>query len=177
MTDFLTDVKVLRERAREQIEKGPITEAYGADRDRVIEVLNESLATEIVCTLRYRQHYYAATGLNAEPVAAEFAAHATEEQEHADRLAARIAQLGGLPDMNPDTLTARSHSEFVTARDLIAMIKENLIAERIAIASYTEIIQWLGDKDITTRRLFEDILSVEEEHADDMLGYLEKMSA
>jgi bacterioferritin len=176
MTDFLTAVKVLRDRAREQIEMGPITQAYGADRDRVIEVLNEALATEIVCTLRYRQHYYAATGLNAEPVAAEFAEHAAEEQDHADRLAARIAQLGGTPDLNPDTLTARSHAEFITARDLITMIKENLIAEHIAIASYTEIIQWLGDNDITTRRLFEDILSVEEEHADDMLGYLEKMA-
>jgi bacterioferritin len=142
----------------------------------VIEVLNEALATEIVCTLRYRQHFYAATGLNAEPVAAEFASHAAEEQDHADRLATRISQPGGVPDMNPDPLTARSHAEYVTAPDLIAMIKENLIAERIAIASYTEIIQWLGDKDITTRRLFEDILSVEEEHADDMLGYLEKMT-
>jgi bacterioferritin len=176
MAEFLTDVKVLRDRAREQIEKGPITAAYSADRDRVIEVLNEALATEIVCTLRYRQHYHAATGLNADPVAAEFAKHAAEEQEHADRLAERISQLGGVPDLNPDTLTARSHAEYVTARDLIAMIKENLIAERIAIASYTEIIQWLGDKDITTRRLFEDILSVEEEHADDMLGYLERMT-
>jgi bacterioferritin len=173
--EFLTDVKVLRERAREQIERGPITEAYGADRERVLEVLNEALATEIVCTLRYRQHFHAATGLNAEPVAAEFAKHAAEEQDHADRLATRISQLGGVPDFNPDSLTARSHAEYVTAPDLIEMIKENLIAERIAIASYTEIVQWLGDKDITTRRLFEEILSVEEEHADDMIGYLEKM--
>jgi bacterioferritin len=175
MAEFLTDVKVLRDRAREQIEQGPITAAYGADRERVVEVLNEALATEIVCTLRYRQHFHAATGLNAEPVAAEFAQHAAEEQDHAERLAARIAQLGGVPDMNPDTLTARSHSEYVTARDLIAMIKENLIAERIAVASYTEIVQWLGEADITTRRLFEDILAVEEEHAQDMLSYLEKM--
>jgi bacterioferritin len=165
----------LRERAREEIDKGPITQAYGADRERVLEVLNEALATEIVCTLRYRQHFHAASGLNAEPVAAEFAAHAAEEQQHADRLAERISQLGGIPDLNPDTLTARSHAEYVTAPELIEMIKENLIAERIAILSYTEIIKWLGDTDITTRRLFEEILGVEEEHAQDMLSYLQQM--
>jgi bacterioferritin len=173
---FLTDVKVLRDRAREQIEKGPVTAAYTADRERVLGVLNDALATEIVCTLRYKQHYHAATGLNAGPVAAEFLEHAGEEQEHADRLAARISQLGGIPDLNPDTLTGRSHSEYVTAPDLIEMIRENLIAERIAIASYTEIITWLSDSDITTRRLFEDILSVEEEHAEDMLNYLQRMA-
>jgi bacterioferritin len=176
MGDFLTDVKTLRERARQEIEKGPVTAAYGADRDRVITVLNEALATEIVCVLRYKQHHFAASGLNAEPVAAEFLQHATEEQDHADRLAARIAQLGGVPDLNPDTLTARSHSEYRTATELIEMIKENLVAERIAIASYTEIINWLGDGDVTTRRLFEDILAVEEEHADDMVTYLETMT-
>lgn len=176
MGDFLTDVKVLRERARQEIEKGPVTAAYGADVDRVIAVLNEALATEIVCVLRYKQHHFAASGLNAEPVAAEFLQHATEEQDHADRLAARIAQLGGVPDLNPDTLTARSHSEYQTAPELIEMIKENLIAERIAIASYTEIINWLGDGDITTRRLFEDILTVEEEHAEDMVTYLGNMA-
>jgi bacterioferritin len=176
MGDFLTDVKVLRERARQEIEKGPVTAAYGADLDRVITVLNEALATEIVCVLRYKQHHFAASGMNAEPVAAEFLKHATEEQDHADRLAARIAQLGGVPDLNPDTLTARSHSEYQTATELIEMIKENLVAERIAIASYTEIINWIGDGDVTTRRLFEDILSVEEEHADDMVTYLENMT-
>jgi bacterioferritin len=176
MVEFLTDVKVLRERAREQMDKGPITQAYGADLERVLEVLNEALATEIVCALRYRQHFHSATGLNADPVAAEFAEHAAQEQDHADRLAVRITQLGGVPDLNPDSLTARSHSEYVTAPDLISMIKENLVAERIAIASYTEIITWLGETDITTRRLFEDILAVEEEHADDMVGYLEQRS-
>jgi len=176
MGDFLTDVKVLRERARQEIEKGPVTAGYGADLDRVITVLNEALATEIVCVLRYKQHHFAASGLNAEPVATEFLQHATEEQDHADRLAARIAQLGGVPDLNPDTLTARSHSEYRTATELIEMIKENLVAERIAIASYTEIITWLGDGDVTTRRLFEDILSVEEEHADDMVTYLENLA-
>lgn len=176
MADFLTDVTRLRERARQQIEKGPVTAAYGADLDRVIAVLNESLATEIVCVLRYKQHHYAAKGINAEPVAAEFLKHATEEQDHADRLAARITQLGGSPDFNPDTLTARAHSEYRTAPELIEMIKENLVAERIAIASYSEIISWLGNGDVTTRRLFEEILAVEEEHADDMLNYLETMT-
>ena len=175
MGDFLTDVETLRARAREEIEKGPITSAYGADVDRVVSVLNEALATELVCTLRYKQHYYTATGLHAEPVAAEFAQHATEEQDHADRIAARIAQLGGEPDFNPDTLTSRSHAEYKTAPALIDMIKEDLVAERVAIASYTEIIGWLGDKDPTTRRLIESILEVEEEHADDLIGFLERI--
>lgn len=175
MAEFLTDVRVLRERARQEIEKGPLTPAYGADVNRVIKVLNEALATEIVCVLRYRQHHYDAKGINAEPVAAEFMEHAREEQEHADRLAERISQLGGSPDLNPDTLTSRAHSEYRTAADLIEMIKENLVAERVAITSYTEIIKWLGDSDVTTRRIFEDILAVEEEHADDMIGLLEKM--
>lgn len=175
MGEFLTDVQTLRARAREQIEKGPVTSAYGADVTRVIDVCNEALATELVCVLRYRNHYHAATGLNAEPVAAEFLQHAQEEQDHADRLATRISQLGGQPDYNPDTLTARSHSEYQTADDLMELIKEDLVAERIAIASYTEIINWLGDGDPTTRRMFESILEVEEEHADDLLKFLEKM--
>jgi bacterioferritin len=143
--------------------------------NRVIEVLNASLATELVCVLRYRQHHFAAKGLDAEPVAQEFLVHAQEEQDHADRLATRISQLGGTPDMNPDTLTARSHAQYETSEDLVEMIRENLVAERIAIASYTEIINWLGEGDPTTRRLYEDILSVEEEHADDLLGFLEKV--
>ena len=176
MGEFLTDVQTLRARAREEIEKGPITAAYGADVNRVVSVLNEALATELVCVLRYKQHYYTATGLHAEPVAAEFAQHAREEQDHADRIAARIAQLGGEPDFNPDTLTARSHAEYRTADALIDMIREDLVAERIAIASYTEIIGWLGDKDPTTRRLMESILETEEEHADDLIGFLEKMA-
>jgi len=175
--DFLTDVQTLRARAREEIEKGPITAAYGADVDRVISVLNEALATELVCVLRYKNHYYAADGLNAEPAAQEFLEHAGEEQMHADRIAARIAQLGGEPDYNPDTLTARSHSEYKTSADLITMIKEDLVAERVAIASYAEIIQWLGDKDPTTRRLLESILENEEEHADDLRSLLEKNGA
>jgi bacterioferritin len=175
MPDFLTDVKTLREQARQEIEKGPVTSAYKADVGRVIEVLNVALATELVCTLRYRQHHFTAKGLDAEPVAAEFLVHANEEQEHADRLATRIGQLGGTPDMNPDTLSQRSHAQYETADSLETMIRENLVAERIALASYTEIINWIGDGDPTTRRLFEDILAVEEEHADDLLGFLEKM--
>ncbi|MHB8448937.1 MAG: ferritin-like domain-containing protein [Mycobacteriales bacterium] len=175
MADFLTDVKTLREQARTEMEKGPVTSAYKADRERVLDVLNTALATEIVCNLRYRQHHFAAKGLDAEPVAAEFLVHANEEQQHADQLAERITQLGGTPDMNPATLTDRSHSEYITADALETMIRENLVAERIAIASYTEIISWIGDGDPTTRRLFESILAVEEEHADDMLNFLEKI--
>ena len=175
MPDFLTDVETLRKQAREEMEKGPVTSAYQADVNRVIEVLNTAMATETVCNLRYRQHHFAAKGLEAEAVAAEFLVHANEEQEHADRLAERIGQLGGTPDLDPATLTSRSHSQYTTSTDLTEMIKENLVAERIAIASYTEIIQWLGTGDPTSRRIFEDILSVEEEHADDMLNFLEKM--
>jgi bacterioferritin len=171
---FLSDVQTLREQAREQMDKGPVTAAYGADLDRVLDVLNQSLATELVCVLRYRQHHFAATGLNATPVADEFLAHANEEQQHADLLAARIVQLGGVPDLNPQTLTGRAHSQYVTARELRAMIEENLVAERIAIAAYTEIIGWLGDGDPTTRRVYEEILATEEEHAEDMLSLLER---
>jgi bacterioferritin len=176
MADFLTDVQTLRKQAREQIDKGPVTAAYGADVDRVIEVLNTALATEIVCVLRYRQHHFAAKGMQAEAVAAEFMVHSTEEQGHADQLAERISQLGGTPDLNPGSLMERAHSEYQTADSLEGMCKENLIAERIAIASYTEIINWIGDGDPTTRRLFEEILAVEEEHADDMLNFLDKMT-
>ena len=175
MGDFLTDVQTLRARAREHIEKGPVTDAYGADVERVVAVLNEALATEIVCTLRYRRHYYTATGLDAGPVAAEFLQHANEEQGHADRIAARITQLNGAPDFDPDTLTSRAHAEYDASTGLLDMVKEDLVAERVAIASYSEIISWLGDGDPTTRRLFEDILGVEEEHATDLLEFLEKM--
>ncbi|MDL4821354.1 ferritin-like domain-containing protein [Actinomadura opuntiae] len=175
MAEFLTDIKTLRERARQEIDKGPITEAYGADVTRVIQVCNEALATEIVCTLRYKRHYYTATGIHAEAVAGEFLQHAAEEQQHADMLAERIVQLGGEPDFAPDTLTTRSHAEYDDSRDLVAMIKEDLVAERIAVASYTEIIQWLGDGDPTTKRVFEQILAQEEEHADDLRGMLERL--
>lgn len=175
MAEFLTDIKTLRERARAEIEKGPVTEAYGADLPRVVQVCNEALATEIVCTLRYKRHYYTATGIHAEAVAAEFLQHAQEEQEHADLLAERIVQLGGEPDFNPDTLATRAHAEYDASLDLIEMIKEDLVAERVAIASYAEITQWLGDGDPTTRRVFERILEQEEEHADDLRGFLERL--
>lgn len=175
MTDFLTDVKTLRARAREQIDRGPVTDAYGADLSRVIEVCNEALATELVCVLRYKRHYFTAQGLGSGQVSAEFAQHALEEQAHADLLAARITQLGGSPDFNPETLTMRSHAEYDASPGLLEMVKEDLIAERIAIASYTEIIGWLGDKDPTSRRMFEGILEQEEEHADDLLTFLQKM--
>jgi bacterioferritin len=170
--DFLTDITTLRARAREKIEQGPITSSYGADRDRVVEVLNEALATEIVCVLRYRRHYYMADGLNAGPVAAEFLQHANEELGHADQIALRITQLQGEPNFNPDGITDRSHAEYVEGETLVDMIREDLVAERIAIESYSEIIRWLGDKDTTTRRLMEEILAVEEEHADDLLSLL-----
>lgn len=175
MAEFLTDIKTLRERARTEIEKGPVTEAYGADLPRVVQVCNEALATEIVCTLRYKRHYYTATGIHAEAVAAEFLQHAREEQEHADMLAERIVQLGGEPDFDPDTLATRAHAEYDASLDLIEMIKEDLVAERVAIASYAEIAQWLGDGDPTTRRVFERILEQEEEHADDLRGFLERL--
>ncbi|MCX7621632.1 MAG: ferritin-like domain-containing protein [Acidimicrobiales bacterium] len=175
MADFLTDIQTLRRRAREHIEKGPITDSYGADRDRVIAVLNEALATELVCILRYKRHYYTASGLNAGPVAAEFLQHATEEQDHADRIALRITQLQGEPNFDPEGLASRSHSEYDASTGLLEMVREDLIAERIAIASYSEIIRWLGNDDPVTRRLLEDILAVEEEHADDLLNLLQEL--
>jgi bacterioferritin len=175
MADFLTDVETLRKRAREHIERGPITSAYGADRERVIEVLNEALATEIVCVLRYKRHYYTATGIEAGPVAAEFLQHANEELGHADQIALRITQLQGDPNFDPAGLSDRSHSEYDASTGLVDMIKEDLVAERVAIESYSDIIRWLGDNDPTTRRLVEDILAVEEEHADDLLNMLESM--
>lgn len=175
MADFLTDIETIRARARQEIEKGPVTDAYGADLQRVLQVLNEALATEIVCTLRYKRHYYTASGIYSEPVAAEFLQHATEEQEHADKIARRIVQLGGKPDFQPDTLTQRAHAGYDASADLVEMIKEDLVAERVAIAAYTEIAQWLGDGDPTTRRVFEELLAQEEEHADDMRGLLERI--
>lgn len=172
---FLTDVKTLRKRARQHIERGAITDSYKADRKTVIKVLNEALATEIVCVLRYKYHYYMASGINAQSVAAEFLQHAAEEQEHADRIAERITQLEGEPNLSPEGLLTRSHSEYVKGDDLVDMIKENLVAERIAIDSYREIIQYLGNDDSTTRRMLEDILAMEEEHAEDMSTLLEEL--
>jgi bacterioferritin len=169
---FLTDIKTLRERARQHIEKGAVTEGYSADRETVIKVLNESLATEIVCVLRYKRHYFMASGIHAESVAAEFLQHANEEQGHADQIGQRIVQLGGEPNLNPDGLLSRSHAEYVEGDTLLDMIKENLVAERIAIDSYREIIQYLGNDDPTTRRMMEGILAMEEEHADDLVNLL-----
>jgi len=177
MGDFSADLDTLRRNARAHLDEGPITEAYGADRVRVIAVLNEVLATELVCVLRYKRHYYMAQGLNSGPVAAEFLQHAGEEQGHADMVAARIVQLQGEPDFNPATLVARSHAEYVPGTDLVDMIREDLVAERIAIASYQEIVRWLGDGDVTSRRMIEDILAVEEEHADDLLTLLKQMGS
>ncbi|MEO6913545.1 MAG: ferritin-like domain-containing protein [Candidatus Baltobacteraceae bacterium] len=171
-TPFLSDIKELRKRAREHMEKGAITETYKGDVDAVIDILNQALATEIVCVLRYKRHYYTAKGINKESVAAEFLQHANEEQVHADQISERITQLGGDPDLNPEGMATRSHSEYVVADDLVSMIKENLVAERIAIESYTEIIRYLGTNDPTTRRMMESILAMEEEHANDMLDLL-----
>ena len=171
----LTDIKELRARARQHIEDGAITEGYQADREIVVQLLNEALATELVCVLRYRRHYFLASGLSSEGVAAEFLAHANEELAHADLLAARIVQLKGLPDFNPDSLSSRSHAEYVECTELKDMIRENLIAERIAIDSYGEMIAFIGKKDVTTRRLLEGILAVEEEHADELANLLDGM--
>jgi bacterioferritin len=174
MTDkpFLTDVSELRRRARQHIEEGAVTDGYRADRDTVIKILNEALATEIVCVLRYKRHYFMAQGIHAEPIAQEFLQHANEEQGHADQIAGRIVQLGGAPNFSPEGMLTRSHSEYVEGQTLIDMIKEDLIAERIAIDSYTEMIHYVADNDITTRRMLEGILAVEEEHADDLSSFL-----
>lgn len=172
---FLTDIKTLRKRARQHIEQGAVTEGYKADRKTVIKILNESLATEIVCVLRYKRHYFMASGIHAESVAAEFLQHANEEQGHADLIAQRIVQLGGAPNFNPEGLLSRSHAEYVEGDTLLDMIKENLVAERIAIDSYREIIQYLGNDDPTTRRMMEGILAMEEEHADDLVSLLDEI--
>jgi len=170
---FVTDIQAIRERARQHIENGAITDSYRADRDTVIKILNDALATELVCVLRYKRHYYSATGIHAEAVAQEFQEHAQEEQEHADKIAQRITELGGEPDMNPDTLTSRSHSQYAEGTSLGDMIREDLVAERIAIESYSEIIRYLGDKDTTSRRVMEEILAKEEEHAEDMRSLIQ----
>jgi len=170
--EFLSDIKTLRERARKHIENGAVTENYKADRQTVIRILNEALATEIVCVLRYKRHYFMAVGIHAQAVAAEFLQHANEEQGHADQLAERITQLGGAPNLNPDGLLSRSHSEYKEGDTLVEMIKEDLIAERIAIESYSEIIRYLANDDVTSRRMMEGILAMEEEHADDLAKLL-----
>lgn len=174
MTDkpFLTDVQELRRRARQHIESGAVTDGYRANRDTVNKLLNEALATELVCVLRYKRHYFMAQGIHADPIAQEFLQHANEEQGHADEIASRIVQLGGAPNFSPEGMLSRSHSEYVEGTTLVDMIKEDLIAERVAIDSYTEMIRYIGDDDITTRRMLEGILAVEEEHADDLSSFL-----
>jgi len=176
MQPFVTDVKKIRERARTAMDQGAVTPGYKADREQVIKVLNEVLATEIVCALRYKRHYFMAEGLNSEAVKAEFLQHAQEEESHADMVAGRIIQLNGEPDFNPRDLATRSHSQYAEGHDLVSMIEEDLVAERIAIETYGEIIRWLADADPTTRRVVEQILEKEEEHAEDMATLLAKTS-
>ncbi len=170
---FVSDLEAIRQRARQHIEDGAVTESYKADRETVIRVLNEALATELVCVLRYKRHYYMTTGIHAQSVAEEFAEHAREEQDHADKIAARITQLDGAPDFNPEILAKRSHSQYVEGTSLVDMIREDLVAERIAIQSYGEIIRYLGEKDPTSRRVMEEVLAKEEEHADDLKNLIE----
>jgi bacterioferritin len=172
---FLSDIQEIRKRARKHMEKGAVTDSYKADRDTVLRLLNEALATEIVCVLRYKRHQFMAHGLSAQSVADEFAEHAKEEQEHADKIAKRITELDGEPNFSPEGLLSRSHSEYVEGEKLTDMIKEDLVAERIAIESYSEIIRYLGDNDPTSRRLMEEILAKEEEHAEDMLTLIQRV--
>ena len=172
---FISDIKELRRRARQHIDNGAVTAGYKVDRDTALKLLNEALATEIVCVLRYKRHYYAATGIHSEGVKAEFLEHANDEQQHADQIAERITQLGGEPNLNPDGMLTRSHSEYVEGTSIVDMIKEDLVAERIAIESYSEIIRFFGDGDPTSRRLMEEILAKEEEHANDMADLLKRM--
>jgi bacterioferritin len=169
----LTPVEELRRRARQQVADGPVTADYGLDPREVVQLLNEALATELVCTLRYKRHYYMAQGLKARFAADEFLEHANQEMEHADRLAERIVQLGGDPDFNPNTLTQRSHAQYHEGTELRDMLMEDLVAERVAIESYREMVRYLGDRDPTTRRMLEDILAVEEEHADDLVDLMD----
>ena len=172
---FLTDIKTLRQRARQHIEKGAVTQGYQADRDTVVRILNEALATEIVCVLRYKRHHFMAAGIHAQSVAQEFLQHAQEEQVHADQIAQRIVQLGGAPNFSPEGLLTRSHAEYVEGDSLTDMIKEDLVAERIAIDSYREMIAYLANDDPTTRRMLEGILAMEEEHAEDLSTLLEQL--
>jgi bacterioferritin len=168
----LTDVKTLREQARRHIEEGAVTQNYPANREEILRLLNEALATEMVCTLRYRHNYYMAKGPESKPAADEFLEHANEELQHADQIAERIVQLGGEPELDPSGLKGRSHAEYRIGKTVQEMIRENLVAERIAIDSYREMIQFIGDSDPTTRRMLEGILATEEEHADDLVDLL-----
>jgi bacterioferritin len=171
----MTDIKTIRERARQHIEQGAVTPTYKADREAVVRMLNEALATEIVCILRYKRHYFTLNGIDARVVAEEFKEHAQDEQEHADKIAERIVQLGGAPDFSPQGLHARSHSQYVPGTTLLEMVREDLIAERVGIDSYREMIAHLGNDDPTTRRMLEEILADEEEHAEDLAAMLREL--
>jgi bacterioferritin len=177
MNEFKADIEEIRRRARTKMEDGAVTAGYKADKPKVIEVLNEVLATETVCTLRYKNHYHMARGIHSESVANEFLEHAREEEQHADMVAKRIAELGGNPNFDPKGLTTRSHAEYKACDTLEQMIREDLVAERIAIATYAEIVRWLANDDPTTRRMIEEILAVEEEHADDMAKLLVRIGS
>jgi len=171
-SSVLSDIQTLRKRARQHIEEGSVTAGYSADRAIVLKLLGDSLATELVCVLRYRRHHFMARGIHSQSVAQEFLDHSNEEQGHADRIAERIVQLGGAPDFSPGGLVNRSHAEYVEGDSLVSMIREDLVAERIAIESYRDIVQYLGDDDPTTRRMIEEILAVEEQHADELADLL-----
>lgn len=172
-----TDIHTLRSKARQHVEEGAVTVGYSADREAVIKLLNEALATELVCVLRYKRHYFMAKGIHAESVKTEFLEHAQAEMNHADRIAKRIVELGGEPDFSPDSLSLRSHAEYIPGNTLADMIKEDLIAERIAIESYREMVAFLANNDPTTQRLLKDVLAAEEEHADDMASLLEGLTS
>jgi bacterioferritin len=173
---FISDLAALRARAREQMMRGAVTPSYDEDaRQAIVELLNTALATEIVCVLRYKRHYYATHGIRAKFVSAEFLEHAAEEQAHADKIAERIVQLGEDPDLNPATLLSRAHSEYDEETSLRGMLEADLIAERIAIESYREMVAFIGQRDSTTRRLLESILAQEEEHAEDLVDLLEDL--
>jgi bacterioferritin len=174
---LITDRVILRQRARQHVDEGAVTASYSANRQQVLQLLNHALATELVCVLRYRRHHFMARGLTSKSIADEFLVHSNEEQGHADQIAERIVQLGGEPDFCPDTLTDRSHAEYVEGTTLPDMIKENLVAERIAIDSYREMVAYVGAEDSTTRRLLETILAVEEEHADELADLLQELPA
>jgi bacterioferritin len=175
MDAFRANIEDIRRRALEKMDDGAVTASYHADRDKVIDVLNEVLATETVCTLRYRSHYFMAKGIHSSGVENEFLEHARQEQDHADLVAKRITELGGRPNLDPEGLATRSHARYGEGEDLEEMIREDLVAERIAIATYSEIVRWLGNDDPTTRRMMEEILATEEEHADDMAKLLSRV--
>ena len=172
---FVSDIDNIRKSARRNIDDGAMTAGYSADRETVINLLNQALATELVCVLRYKYHYYMASGIHSQSIKAEFLQHANEEQGHADLLAERITQLEGKPNLSPVGLLERSHADYVEGEDIVDMIKEDLVAERIAIDSYREMIHYVGTDDPTTRRVLEGILAMEEEHAEDMNTLLEEL--